>query len=336
MNGIRPTSLSAGLHPDTGAQVRWWLPSPLVLCVLAILALSLLSLALGAARLEGQAWFLLWVSRIPRTAAALLCGAALSVAGVIMQSLVRNRFVEPSTTGVTEGAMLGLIAVTLIAPAAPVVVKMLVAAVAALASLGGFLALLRAVRPRDPFMVPLIGLIWGGILGAGATWFAWGADLVQYLGAWMQGSFAGAIAGRYELLWIAGLVAAVAYFAADRLTIVSLGEARAAGLGLDPARVIRFGLAAVALVTALVVVTVGSVPFLGLVVPNIVSRLMGDNLRRSLPVVAAAGAALTLAADIIGRVIRWPYEIPVGTVLGVVGAAIFLFLLLRPPARHAR
>ena len=75
------------------------------------------------------------------------------------------------------------------------------------------------------------------------------------------------------------------------------------------------------------------IPFVGLVVPNVVSRVMGDNLRRTLPFVALTGAGLVLACDLIGRVVRYPYEIPVGTVFGVVGSVIFLWLLLRPVQR---
>ena len=89
-----------------------------------------------------------------------------------------------------------------------------------------------------------------------------------------------------------------------------------------------------ALITSLVVVTVGNIPFIGLVVPNIVSRLMGDKLRQSLPAVALMGAAMVLLCDIIGRVIRFPFEVPVATVFGVVGTVLFLYLLLRKPA-HA-
>ena len=74
------------------------------------------------------------------------------------------------------------------------------------------------------------------------------------------------------------------------------------------------------------------IPFVGLVVPNIVARVMGDNLRASIPVVAAGGAGLLLACDLIGRSVRYPYEIPVGTILGIVGSAIFLWLLYRPAA----
>ncbi|MEQ3624229.1 MAG: iron chelate uptake ABC transporter family permease subunit [Celeribacter sp.] len=300
---------------------------PFIIAVIVLTCLSVLSLLIGASRLDGNALHLLTISRAPRTLAALLCGAAMAVAGVIMQQLVRNRFVEPSTTGTTEGAMLGLLIITLIAPGAPVIVKMSAAALAALGGVAGFLALIHRLSPRDPFMVPLIGLIWSGILGAGATWFAWHADLVQYLGNWMTGDFSGVLAGRYELLWLAGGIAALAYISADALTVTGLGAARARALGLDHRRAMQLGLGAVALVTALVVVTVGAVPFVGLVVPNLVSRLMGDNLRRTLPVVALGGAALVLGADIVGRLIRWPYEIPVGTVVGVAGAAIFLWIL---------
>jgi iron complex transport system permease protein len=75
------------------------------------------------------------------------------------------------------------------------------------------------------------------------------------------------------------------------------------------------------------------IPFVGLVVPNIVARRMGDNLRATLPVTAAAGATLVLACDIVGRLVRFPYEVPVGTILGVVGSGLFLWLLYRGPTR---
>ena len=85
----------------------------------------------------------------------------------------------------------------------------------------------------------------------------------------------------------------------------------------------------VALITSLVVVTGGGIPFIGLVVPNIVSRLVGDKLRQSLPAVALLGAVLVLACDIIGRLIRYPFEIPVATVFGVLGTVLFLVLLMK-------
>lgn len=98
---------------------------------------------------------------------------------------------------------------------------------------------------------------------------------------------------------------------------------------------VGIGLVIVSVITALTVVTVGMIPFVGLVVPNLVARVMGDNLRRSLPWVAVTGALLVLACDIIGRVARYPYEIPVGTVFGALGSGLFLYLLLRDRPRAA-
>ncbi|SNT27559.1 ABC transporter permease [Tropicimonas sediminicola] len=311
-----------------------------LLTATALLVLSLLSVLVGAADFRLQdvtadpdALRLLLTSRLPRTFAALLTGASMAVAGVIMQLLVRNRFVEPGTTGTTEAAMLGLLCVTLLAPGAPILLKMIASAMAALVGMAGFLLLLRRLPPAQPLLVPLVGLIYSGIIGAGATFIAYQADLLQYLGVWMSGEFSGVLAGRYELLWLAGALALVAYVAADQFTIAGLGRATSVSLGLNHAQIVVLGLVTVSLVTALVVVTVGMVPFVGLVVPNIVARTMGDNLRASLPVVAGLGGGLVLAADLFGRVIRYPYEVPAGTVFGVMGAAVFLWLLLGRPAR---
>ncbi len=314
---------------------------PAAILTLLLVPLSLVSLLTGAAGMEiGQlghdprALLILTVSRLPRTVAVILTGAALAIAGVVMQQLVRNRFVEPGTTGTAESAALGLLGVTLLAPAAPIWVKMVVASLAAMAGTALFLRLVRRLPPREVLLVPLVGIILSGVLGAAVTFVGWQTDLLQLIGIWlMTGEFSGVIAGRYELLWIAGGAAALAWFAADRFAILGLGRAAATGLGVDPDAVMRLGLAVVSVVTALVIVTVGMIPFVGLVVPNIVARRMGDNLRATLPVTAAGGAALVLACDIAGRLVRYPYEVPVGTILGIVGSLLFLWLLYRGP-RH--
>ena len=124
-------------------------------------------------------------------------------------------------------------------------------------------------------------------------------------------------------------MALAAYLIADRLTILGLGETVSINLGLNRKTILWAGLVIVALITSLVVVTVGGIPFIGLVVPNIVSRLVGDKLRQSLPAVALLGAVLVLACDIIGRLIRYPFEIPVATVFGVLGTVLFLVLLMK-------
>ena len=125
----------------------------------------------------------------------------------------------------------------------------------------------------------------------------------------------------------------MAYFLADKLTIVGLGDAIAINLGVNQRLMTWFVILTVAMISAVVVVTVGAIPFVGLVVPNIISRLMGDSLRRCLPAVALFGSSLVLLCDVIGRSIRYPFEVPVATVFGVIGAAIFLWLLLRKPRK---
>ncbi|MBP2567291.1 ABC transporter permease [Agrobacterium tumefaciens] len=311
----------------------------LILALLLALTLAIVSLFVGVSNVSLVTLFapdtstdalrVLLVSRIPRTLALILAGSSMAIAGLIMQMLVRNRFVEPSTAGTTESAGLGLLTVTLIAPDTPIFGKMLVAAVFALAGTALFLRILRQVPLRDVLLVPLIGIMLGGVISAVTTFFAYRFDLLQSLGAWMTGDFSGVLRGRYELLWVGFLFAIAAYLAADRFTVAGMGRDFTTNLGLNYRRVMALGLTIVSLVSAVVVVTVGMIPFLGLIVPNVVSLMIGDNMRRSVPWVATLGAVFVLSCDIIGRTVRAPYEIPIGTVVGVIGSVLFLYLLLR-------
>jgi len=283
----------------------------------------------------GSALELLLVSRIPRTIAIVLAGMSMAVAGMIMQMLTRNRFVEPSTAGTVESASLGILLVILFAPEAPVFVKMLVASVTAVAGTALFLRILRSIPLRSVLVVPLVGIMLGGVVSAITTFIAYRFDLLQSLNSWTTGDFSGVLRGRYELLWIAFALTVVAYIADDRFTVAGLGEDFTTNLGLNYRRVVTLGLIIVSMVSASVVVTVGMIPFLGLIVPNVVSMFVGDNMRRALPWIAVLGAGLVLACDIAGRLIRFPYEIPIGTMMGVVGSVIFLYLLLRRGSRLA-
>lgn len=312
---------------------------PLALAT-GLLILFLASLFTGVGTLSSSetsaggadALALLLASRIPRTVAALLAGGGLAIAGLVMQTLARNRFVEPSTAGTVQGAALGILLVTILVPSASIFVKTAVATATALGATSLFLAMAHRLPPTQPFLVPLFGLIYGGVVGAAVTYLAWQWDMLQMIEIWLNGEFSGVLRGRYELLWISALCVALAWWVADRLTIMSLGREASIGLGIDYARMLQIGLVIVSAISALTVVVVGAIPFVGLVVPALVSRIAGDNLRTTIPLVGIAGAALVLACDIAGRLIRFPYEIPVGTVLGVVGALIFLAILHTRPA----
>ncbi|WP_299843883.1 iron chelate uptake ABC transporter family permease subunit [uncultured Jannaschia sp.] len=305
----------------------------MALLVAASLLTGVIEFGPAAAISDTEALRVLTVSRLPRTLALLLTGAAMSVAGMVMQMLARNRFIEPTTAGVGQSAALGILGVTLLWPTAPLWAQMSVASLAAVLGSAGFLLLIRRLPPSQPLMVPLVGLIYGGIIGAAVTFLGYRSDLLQYVEVWTSGDFSGVLRGRYELLWLAGILTIAAYLVADRFTIVGLGEEASTSLGLNYLQVATMGLLVVSIVTAVVVTTVGMIPFVGLVVPNVVSRLVGDDLRASLPWVALAGAALVTACDILGRLIRFPYEIPVSTIFGLVGSVVFLWLLHARPSR---
>ncbi|MGV3491772.1 MAG: ABC transporter permease [Devosia sp.] len=311
----------------------------LVLAIAVTVALAIGSLFIGVSDVslagllstspEDRPMQVLLISRIPRTLAIILSGSAMAVAGLVMQMIVRNRFVEPSTAGTTESAGFGFLLATIFAPGWPLMAKMLIAAVCALAGTALFLRILRAVPLRDVMLVPLVGIMLGGIIGAVTTFIAYRFELLPTMLAFNMGDFSGILRGRYELLWIGLGCGILAYIAADRFTVAGMGQDFTTNLGLNYQRVMVLGLVIVSLVSAVVLVTAGAIPFLGLIVPNLVSLMVGDNMRRTVPWVAVMGAGFVLACDIIGRLVRFPYEIPISVVVGVIGSAIFLYLLLR-------
>ena len=319
--------------------MRW-----LGLAIVVTIALAITSLFVGVSDVslgallssspQDRPMQVLLISRIPRTLAIILSGASMAIAGLVMQMVVRNRFVEPSTAGTTESASLGFLVITLLAPGWPLMGKMLVSALFALGGTALFLRILRSVPLRDVLLVPLVGIMLGGIIGAVTAFIAYRYGLMASLLAWSMGDFSGVLRGRYELLWIGLACCILAYVAADRFTVAGMGKDFTTNLGLNYQQVMVLGLIIVSLVSAVVLVSVGSIPFLGLIVPNLVSLMVGDNMRRTVPWVALGGAAFVLACDIVGRIARYPYEIPISVVVGVLGSLIFLFLLLRT-RRHA-
>ncbi|MFD1337640.1 ABC transporter permease [Microbacterium lemovicicum] len=291
----------------------------------AVAALATISLFIGVAELDALVFF---ASRLPRTVALILAGSAFAIIGLIMQLLTRNRFVEPGTTGAVDAASLALLVVLLTMPALPLWGKAIAASIGALAGVFGFLALARRIPSRSSVLVPIVGILYGGVIGAVTVFFAYRADVLQELLSWSIGDFSGVLRGRYEILFFAAAAAAIAWIAADRFTVAGLGDDTARGLGLDTRAVMGLGVAIIAVVTGILMVVTGAIPFLGLIVPNIVSRLIGDNMRRAVPLVALLGAAMVLLCDIVGRVVRFPFELPISIVMGVIGGVVFLWLLV--------
>ncbi|OCG78288.1 iron ABC transporter permease [Gilliamella sp. Nev6-6] len=304
--------------------------------IFILLIMTAISLFIGAGHVtllelwsDSNMREIFFVSRVPRTVALLLAGSAMSVAGLIMQLLTQNRFVEPSLVGTTQSASLGLLVMMVLAPGASVMAKMVVASLFAMIGTMIFMAISRKIIFKSALMVPLIGIMLGAVISAITTFFAMYFDLLQSLGGWESGDFSGILQGRYELLWLVGGLTLLACWSADQFTVAGLGRDFSINVGLNYRRVMLIGLIVIALIGGIVVVVVGVLPFLGLIVPNIVSLLLGDNVRKTIPWICLFGSGLVLMCDIIGRVIRYPFEIPVSVILGVIGAIIFLILLSR-------
>lgn len=302
----------------------------LILGLIGVALLLLASLGVGVFDLRGEGGAEMFqITRVPRTIALVLSGAAMAMCGLVMQLLTQNRFVEPTTTGTTEWAGLGLILVMVVAPDASLMTRMVVAIIAAFLGTMVFFAFLQRVSLRTSLIVPIIGIMLGAVVGSVSTFIALQTDTLQNLGVWFAGSFTSVLRGQYEVLWVVLLVVIAVFITADRLTAAGLGEEIATNIGVNYKLMVLIGTALVAVATGVVTVVVGSLPFLGLIVPNVVSLIRGDDLRSNLPWVCLLGIAIVTVCDLLGRLLIMPFEIPVSVILGIVGAVVFITLLLR-------
>ncbi|WP_312143799.1 ABC transporter permease [Lysinibacillus capsici] len=303
----------------------------------ATVLLSIVSLFIGVVDIkpsdlldfQSEEARLFLISRVPRLVAILLAGAGMSIAGLIMQSLSRNKFVSPTTAGTLDATRLGVLISMMFFTNVTYFQKISFAFIFALAGTLLFMQILNRIKFKDAIFIPLIGLMFGNILSSVTTFFAYKANIIQNISAWLQGDFSLIMKGRYELLYISVPVLILAYIYANRFTVAGMGEDFAKNLGLSYKFVVNLGLVLVALISTTVVLTVGVIPFLGLIIPNIISLFKGDNLAKTLPHTALLGMSFLLFCDILGRVLIFPYEIPISMTVGVIGSAIFLVMLFR-------
>lgn len=315
-------------HPKL---LNWKVGVGLVI-VIVLLALSLLVGQYDVFR-SSDGWDMFKTTRVPRTIALVLAGAAMAMSGLIMQMLTQNRFVEPTTTGTTEWAGLGLLASYVFLPDGTILQRMIISVTFAFIGTMVFFAFLRRVTLRSSLIVPIVGIMLGAVVSAFSTFWALQTDLLQSLGIWFAGSFTSVISGQYEVLWIVVAVVIAVFFYADRLTAAGLGEDVATNIGLNYGRIILVGTSLVAVAAGVVTVVVGNLPFLGLIVPNIVSMMRGDDLRSNLPWVCLLGVGIVTVCDLLARTIIAPFEIPVSVILGIIGAVVFVFLIVRQSRR---
>lgn len=323
--------ISSSVSPP---RLLLWLLGLLVL----VFILSIVSLSVGASRMnllhlltqpDDRISQLLFVSRWPRTLALLLAGASLAVAGLLLQMMARNRLLEPSMVGTVDAAALGVLLCSILAPSLALWLKFSVVTVFAALGTLLFLTVLKRIPLRSALIVPLVGLVLAGVIYAASSLLAHQFELTQALRAWSSGDFSAILRGRYELLWIAAGITVLAMLLADRFTVMGMGKDFATNVGVNYQALMIVGVLLVSMIVASVVVTAGALPFIGLIVPNLIRLITGDNLRRAIPLVALAGAALMLSADLLGRVLIHPYEIPSATILAIVGSLVFIVILVR-------
>lgn len=305
--------------------------------LLILIILSLCSILIGVkeislldiVHLNKEKVQIIIISRIPRLMSIIIAGIAMSIGGLIMQQITRNKFVSPTTASTEDCAKLGILVSLLLFGSASSMEKMMISFLFSLLGTFLFMKILKMLKYKNAILIPLVGLMLGNIIDSITNFFAYKHDLVQNIASWLQGDFSMITKGRYELLYISIPLLIAAFFYANKFTVAGMGEDFSVNLGLNYNSIVNIGLTIVALLTSLVVITVGNIPFLGLIIPNIVTMYAGDNMKKSIAPVALVGAIFVLACDIVGRLIIYPYEISIGLTVGVIGSVIFLYLLLR-------
>lgn len=279
--------------------------------------------------LNEDAWFLLFTSRIPRTIAILLTAIGLSISGLILQTISRNKFISPSVVGVTDSAQLGILLAYLLFGTLSLAFKLVFAFGFAVLGSFVFITILNRIKFKNDIYVPLIGMMFGSIIAAIVSFIALQFNATQFVDTIGVGSFTTKIAGNYELLYVVVPPLILGFIYMVQFNIIGIGEDFAKNLGVHYKRTMMIGLIIVSMMTAAIFVVVGSIPFIGLVVPNLVAIYYGDNVKKNAVDIALFGSIFVLIGDIVSRVIIYPYEIPVSLTMGVLGSIIFLYLIYR-------
>lgn len=267
------------------------------------------------------------ISRLPRLLAVLCTGVGMSVAGLIMQQLCMNKFVSPTTGATISSAQFGILLALLFWPGSTLWGRAIFAFVFAVLGTWIFVWFVQRIQFKDMIMVPLAGIMFGNVIGGITSYLAFKYEMTQALSSWLVGHFSMVLRGRYELVYFVAPLVVLAFVFANHFNIVGMGKDFSKNLGVHYNLVLFLGLTLAAMITASIVVVVGSISYIGLIVPNIVAMFKGDKIRGTLVDTALFGALFVLVCDIIGRVVIAPYELPIELIVGILGSILFVLLL---------
>ena len=298
----------------------------LSICSLFVGVIDITPAALLTGDLEQMEIFL--ISRLPRLLAILCTGVGMSVAGLIMQQLCMNKFVSPTTGATLSSAQFGILLALLFMPASTLWSRAIFAFVTATLGTWIFVWFIQRIQFKDVVMVPLVGIMFGNVIGGITNYLAYQYEMTQALSSWLVGHFSLVIRGRYEIVYLVVPLVILAFAFANHFNIVGMGRDFSKNLGVHYSFVLFLGLTIAAMITASVVVVVGSISYIGLIVPNVVAMFKGDKIRGTLVDTALFGSIFVLACDMIGRTVIFPYELPIELIVGILGSIIFIGLLL--------
>lgn len=302
----------------------------------ALLILSLYSLFVGVIDLDfgslkssgdGMGLKIFLLGRVPRLLAILCTGVGMSVAGLIMQQLCMNKFVSPSTGATIQSAQFGILLSMVFFPGIGLWGRVMMAFALSILGTWIFVWFVQRIQFKSTILVPLIGIMFGNILGGITSFIAYKYEVTQQLSTYFVGSFSLIIKGNYELVWLALPLVVLAFLFSNYFNIVGIGKDFSQNLGVNYQTVLFLGLTIASLITASIVTIVGQISYIGLIIPNIVAMFKGDKIQGTLVDTALLGALFVLICDVIARSIMMPYELPIELIVGIIGSVLFMVML---------
>ncbi|MBR5207320.1 MAG: iron chelate uptake ABC transporter family permease subunit, partial [Erysipelotrichaceae bacterium] len=191
-----------------------------------------------------------------------------------------------------------------------------------------FVWFVQKIQFKSTVLVPLIGIMFGNVLGGITSFIAYRFEVTQQLSTYFVGSFALIIKGNYELVWLSLPLVIIAFIFANYFNIVGMGKDFSQNLGVNYQLVLFFGLTIASMITASVVTIVGQISYIGLIIPNIVAMFKGDKIKGTLVDTALLGALFVLVCDVIARSVIMPYELPIELIVGIIGSVMFIAMLI--------
>lgn len=317
-----------------GVRIKKYLLTLILAVVLIVLSFWSLFIGVLDIRLSDllqgdiRQWEVFLISRLPRLLAILCTGVGMSIAGLIMQQLCMNKFVSPTTGATISSAQFGILLALLFLGSATLWGLVIFSFITAIAGTLIFVWFIQRIQFKDTIMVPLVGIMFGNVINGCINYLAYKYDMTQSISAWLVGHFSAIIRGKYEIVYLVVPLVILAFIFANHFNIVGMGKEFSKNLGVHYNVVLTLGLCIAAMITASVVVVVGSISYIGLIVPNLVAMFKGDKIRGTIIDTALFGGIFVLVCDMIGRVVIAPYELPIELIIGIVGSIVFIGLLL--------